>query len=98
MEAFWRFDFAGAQRGFSGTLAAFGGHTLAGVERTRAQELAAGDYRLEGVRRAQGEPVRRWGWWPPSGALICAIALARLLLGRQGGWTGKVGRSVAGEG
>lgn len=83
MQAFWRFDFAGAQRGFTGTLAAFGGHTLAGVERTRAQELAAGDYRLEGVRRAQGS-LLGVGVVAAVGALICAIALARLLLGRRG--------------
>lgn len=84
MEAFWRFDFSAAQRGFAGTLAAFGGHTLAGAERTRAHELAAGDYRLEGVRRRQGS-LFGLGVVAAVGALICAIALGRLLLGRDGG-------------
>ncbi len=42
MEDLWRFDFAGAQEGFTTTLAAFGGHTLAGVERTRAPGAGGG--------------------------------------------------------
>lgn len=83
MEALWRFDFAGAQVGFTETLAAFGGHTLAGVERTRAQELAAGDYRLEGVRRGHGI-LLGLAVVAGVGAAVCAIALGRLLVGRRG--------------
>ena len=83
MQDFWRFDFAGAQRGFAGTLAAFGGHTLAGVERSRAQELAAADYRLEGVRRPQ-RTLLALGIVAAVAALVCAIALGRLTLGRGG--------------
>ena len=76
MEDFWGFDFAGAQRGFTATLAAFGAHTLAGVERRRAEELAAGDYRLEGVRRVRGV-LLGVGVVAIVAALICAVALAR---------------------
>ncbi len=83
MQDFWNFDFAGAQKGFTTTLAAFGGHTLAGVERRRAEELAAGDYRLEGVRRVRGV-LLGVGVVAIVAALICAVALARLMLGRHG--------------
>ena len=56
----------GAQKGFTATLAAFGGHTLAGVERRRAEELAAGDYRLEGVHRRRAACCWRSACWRSS--------------------------------
>ncbi len=83
MADFWNLDFAGAQKGFTATLAAFGGHTLAGVERRRAEELAAGDYRLEGTERRRGV-LLAVGVLAIVAALVCGLALARPGRGRPG--------------
>lgn len=83
MADFWNLDFAAAQKGFTATLAAFGGHTLAGVERKRAEELAAGDYRLEGMQRRRGV-LLAIGVLAIVAAVVCALALARPRSGRTG--------------
>ena len=83
MADFWNLNFAGAQKGFTATLAAFGGHTLAGVERRRAEELAAGDYRLEGTERRRGV-LLAVGVLAIVAALVCGLALARPGRGRPG--------------
>ena len=76
MADFWNLDFASAQEGFTATLATFGGHTLAGVERRRAEELAAGDYRLVGTERRRGV-LLAVAVLAIVAAIVCGLALAR---------------------
>ena len=82
MTAFWRLDFAGAQRGFAATLEQFGAHTLAPVERDRAAALDEGTYTLSGHRR-RGR-LLAVGALAAAAALACGLALARPVLARGG--------------
>ncbi len=82
MAAFWRLDFAGAQRGFTATLGQFGAHTLAPVESERAAALDEGTYTLSGHRRRG--LLLGVGMLAAAAALACGLALARPVLARGG--------------
>lgn len=82
MAAFWALDFPAAAQGFDATLQAFGEHTLAGTERRRATDLAAGDFSLSGDRRHGA--LLAIGIVAGLAALACAAGLAGPLTRRGG--------------
>ncbi len=86
MQAFWRLDFAEAERGFDATLRDFSSHTLAAHESTRAEALAAGRYRLGGDRRR--DLLLAIGFVAAVVAAACALALVRPALPDRGGGGG----------
>jgi hypothetical protein len=88
MTAFWDLDFPAAVQGFDATLQAFGDHTLAGAERARAAELAAGDFSLSGDRR-RGALLAI--------AVVAGLAALACAAGLAGPLTRRGGRSAAGR-
>ena len=82
MGAFWRLDFAAAERGFDATLGSFGAHTLAPLERERAVALDDGSWTLTGNRRRG--LLLAIGVAAAAAALACGVALARPVLLRRG--------------
>lgn len=88
MAAFWALDFPAAVQGFDATLQAFGEHTLAGAQRSRAAALASGDFSLTGDRRRGA--LLAIGLVAGLAALACAAGLA-------GPLTRRGGRSAAGR-
>ena len=82
MNALWRLDLAPAETGFTSTLASFPAHTLAGRERDRAQELAAGTFRLRAADW-RGGVLLAVGVLALLAAAACAVALVRPFPGRS---------------
>jgi hypothetical protein len=82
MTSFWDLDFARAVEGFDATLQSFGDHTLAGAERRRAADLAAGEFSLSGERRRG--VLLALGIVAGLAALACAAGLAGPLTRRGG--------------
>jgi hypothetical protein len=87
MTALWRLDLADAERGFARTLGADPTHSLASREQERSRALAGSTFALRADDRRRGI-LLGVAVLAIVAAAACAVALARLALGRSRGGDG----------